>query len=65
MLAIARGLMARPKVMLLDEPSLGLSPILIRDIYSIVRRLNRSAGSQCCWWSRTSGSRSTSRISAM
>ena len=44
MLAIAPGLMARPKLMLLDEPSLGLSPILIRDIYSIVRRLNRERG---------------------
>ena len=44
MLAIARGLMARPKIMLLDEPSIGLSPILIRDIYTIIRRLNRERG---------------------
>ena len=41
MLAIGRGLMARPKVMLLDEPSLGLSPLLVREIFTIIRRLNR------------------------
>lgn len=41
MLAIGRGLMARPKVMLLDEPSLGLSPLLVKEIFAIVRRLNR------------------------
>ena len=44
MLAIARGLMARPKIMLLDEPSLGLSPRLVRDIYGIIRRLNEERG---------------------
>ena len=41
MLAIGRGLMARPKLMLLDEPSLGLSPLLTKEIFGIVRRLNR------------------------
>jgi branched-chain amino acid transport system ATP-binding protein len=41
MLAIGRGLMARPRLMLLDEPSLGLSPILTQEIFGIVRRLNR------------------------
>jgi branched-chain amino acid transport system ATP-binding protein len=40
MLAIGRGLMARPKLMLLDEPSLGLSPILTKEIFSIIKRLN-------------------------
>src|SRR5574341_2088231 len=41
MLAIGRGLMARPRLMLLDEPSLGLAPLLVDEIFSIIRRLNR------------------------
>jgi branched-chain amino acid transport system ATP-binding protein len=44
MVAIGRGLMARPKVMLLDEPSLGLAPRLVRDVFDIVQRLNREEG---------------------
>ncbi|MEC9310291.1 MAG: ABC transporter ATP-binding protein, partial [Pseudomonadota bacterium] len=39
MLAIGRGLMLRPKIMLLDEPSLGLSPLLVQEIFAILRRL--------------------------
>ena len=41
MLAIGRGLMARPRIMLLDEPSLGLSPLLVQEIFAIIRRLNK------------------------
>ncbi|TMV08733.1 ABC transporter ATP-binding protein [Ruegeria sediminis] len=40
MLAIGRGLMANPRIMLLDEPSLGLSPILVQEIFAILKRLN-------------------------
>lgn len=41
MLAIGRGLMAQPKIMLLDEPSLGLSPLLTQEIFEIIVRLNK------------------------
>jgi len=44
MLAISRALMARPKMMLLDEPSLGLSPKLVKEIFDIIRRINEEQG---------------------
>lgn len=40
MLAIGRGLMGRPKLLLLDEPSLGLAPLVVREIYRIIKELN-------------------------
>ena len=42
MLAVARALMSRPKLMMMDEPSLGLAPIIVRDIFSIIKEINKN-----------------------
>lgn len=41
MLAIARALMSRPKLIMMDEPSLGLAPIIVQDVFSIIRQINQ------------------------
>ena len=41
MLALSRGLMARPRMLLLDEPSLGLAPVLVATIFDTIRHINR------------------------
>jgi branched-chain amino acid transport system ATP-binding protein len=42
MLAIGRAMVAKPDVVLLDEPSMGLSPLLVRDIFLLIREINRA-----------------------
>ena len=44
MLALARALMARPRLVMMDEPSLGLAPMIVREIFRIVRELNAQEG---------------------
>jgi branched-chain amino acid transport system ATP-binding protein len=42
MLAVGRALMSRPKLLMMDEPSLGLAPLIVKDIFNIIREINQS-----------------------
>jgi branched-chain amino acid transport system ATP-binding protein len=42
MLAMGRGLMSRPRLLMLDEPSMGLSPILVEEVFAIIREINQT-----------------------
>ena len=44
MLAIGRAMMARPKMILMDEPSMGLSPLLVKEVFAIIKQINRDLG---------------------
>jgi branched-chain amino acid transport system ATP-binding protein len=52
MLALARAYVQRPRVVLLDEVSMGLAPRVVDEIFEFIARLGRE-GSACCWWSST------------
>ena len=53
MLAMGRAMMSQPKLLMLDEPSMGLSPIMTQKIFDTVKRAQGSRAPPCCWWSRT------------
>lgn len=41
MLAVARALMSKPRILMMDEPSLGLAPLIVKDLFSIIREINK------------------------
>jgi len=60
-----RGLMSRPKVLMMDEPSLGLAPLVVQGIFDIIREINRQGVTPSCSSSRTPTWRSRSPTSPM
>lgn len=54
MVAVARALIGMPKLLILDEPSLGLAPNIVDDILEVAKTMVKNDASRCCWWSRIS-----------
>ena len=62
MTAIGRALMSRPRLLVLDEPSMGLAPLIVQNIFKILKRLNREKGFRSCSPNRTRPSRCNTPI---
>jgi branched-chain amino acid transport system ATP-binding protein len=65
MTVVGRALMTSPKMILLDEPSMGLAPLLIHEIFNIITGSTRKRKYRCSWWSKTPSWRSMSRLMPM
>jgi branched-chain amino acid transport system ATP-binding protein len=65
MVALARALMAQPQLLLLDEPSLGLSPLIVQSMFAMIERIPSRRCRRAFWWSRMSRWRSGSRRGPM
>ena len=52
MLSIARALLLNPKLLILDEPSQGLAPLIVQEVFRIVTEMRAARAFRCCWWSR-------------
>ena len=65
MVAIGRAMMANPRLLMLDEPSLGIAPKIVAEIASAIERINRDKDLPSSWWSRTRGWRCACRTRPM
>ena len=65
MLALARALIANPRLILLDEPTEGLAPIVVQRILDVLKEIHRKGLGSCCWSSRIFASSQASRTRSL